>query len=247
MAMDFSKVKSIIIPEGSVSKITISNNIVWKKPDENPYTVLPYLVATDASRAWIDLGIPYQNGCRAEYKITHKGTGNIFGVFYTTQRCRGYTEPSKAIFNVGTSASTTSYTQILNLVNGTDYIINVQAEPAAHSALIKIGDNTDIYENVPADWLAWDSSPYNMYLFAVHRQDTDARVWGTRVIHYFKYWDVNNNLLLDLIPVERKSDGVLGMFNKVNGQFLTNIADGTFYKELPANASDYVEDDTDII
>ena len=32
--LDFSKVKSIIIPEGNVSKITISNNIVWKKPDE---------------------------------------------------------------------------------------------------------------------------------------------------------------------------------------------------------------------
>ena len=77
---------------------------------------------------------------------------------------------------------------------------------------------------------------------------TNARTWGTRIIHYFKYWDVNGNLLLDLIPVERKSDGVLGMFNKLNGQFLTNIADGTFYKELPANTtSDYVEDDTDII
>ena len=70
MAMDFSKVKSITIPVGSVSKITISNKIVWQKGDTSPYTELPYLVATDASRAWIDLGIPYQNGCRAEYKIT---------------------------------------------------------------------------------------------------------------------------------------------------------------------------------
>ena len=247
MAMDFSKVKSITIPEGSVSKITISNKIVWQKADTSPYTELPYLVAIDASRAWIDLGIPYQNGCRAEYKITLKGTANIFGVFYTTERCRGFTSNNEATFNTGTSASSTAFTKIANLVYGTDYIISMQADPNTHSVLIKIGDNTDIYNNVPADWLAWDSSPYNMYLFAHNRKDTNTRVQGTRVIHYFKYWDVNGNLLLDLIPVERKSDSVLGMLNKVNGQFLTNIADGTFYKELPANASDYVEDDIDII
>lgn len=243
MAMDFSKVKSITIPEGSVSKITISNKIVWQKADASPYTELPYLVATDASRAWIDLGIPYQNGCRAEYKITLKGTGNIFGVFYTTQRCRAYTETSSAVFNVGTAASDSVYPAIDGLTTDTLYTITCQAYP---NATITVNGQT-YTSNITPQYLTWDSSPHNMYLFAVHRKDTDARKWGTRIIHYFKYWDVNGNLLLDLIPVERKSDGVLGMFNKLNGQFLTNIADGTFYKELPANTSDYVADDIDII
>lgn len=231
MAIDFSNVKSVIIPEGNVSKITISNNIVWKKPDENPYTVLPYLVAVQSSNAYIDLGIPYQIGCRAEYKITYKGNANIFGVFYTTQRCRSYITNDMANFNVGTSASTTAYTKITGLVNDTDYIISVQADQNTPSALITIGDKTDEYNPVPNDWLAWDSSPYNMYLFSVHRQTPPTD--GTRIIHYFKYWDANGELLIDLIPVERKSDGELGMLNNVNGEFLTNIADGTFYKEIP--------------
>lgn len=243
MAINFSNVKSIVIPEGNVSKITISNKIVWQKIDLSPYNVLPYLVATDASRAWIDLGIPYQNGCRAEYKITHKGTGNIFGVFYTTERCRGYVETSRAVFNVGTASSNAVYPEIDGITTNTIYTIINQANP---NATITVNGQT-YTSNIDTQYLTWDSSPHNMYLFAIHRKDTDARNWGTRIIHYFKYWDVNGNLLLDLIPVERKSDGVLGMFNKVNGQFLTNIADGTFYKELPANASDYVEDDTDII
>ena len=243
MAIDFSKVKSITIPEGSVSKITISNKIVWQKIDLSPYNVLPYLVATDASRAWIDLGIPYQNGCRAEYKITHKGTGNIFGVFYTTERCRGYVEPSHAVFNVGTDSTNTVYPRIEGLTTNTVYTINVTANP---NVTITVNGQTQT-NNINSQYLTWDSSPHNMYLFAVNRTNTDARTQGTRVIHYFKYWDVNNNILLDLIPVERKSDGVLGMFNKVNGQFLTNIADGTFYKEISANTNDYVEDDIDII
>ena len=243
MAMDFSKVKSITIPEGSVSKITISNKIVWQKIDLSPYNVLPYLVAVDASRAWIDLGIPYQNGCKAEYKITHKGTATIFGVFYTTERCRGYLNTSEAVFNVGTAASNAKYPAVNGITTDTVYTVNVIANP---NATITVNGQTQT-SNLDTQYLTWDSSPQNMYLFAIHRQDTDARSWGTRIIHYFKYWDVNGNLLLDLIPVERKSDSVLGMFNKVNGQFLTNIADGTFYKEVPANTSDYVTDDIDII
>lgn len=231
MAIDFSNVKSIIIPEGNVSKITISNNIVWKKPDGNPYTVLPYLVAVPSSNAYIDLGIPYQIGCRAEYKITYKGNANIFGVFYTDERCRSYLTNDIAYFNVGKSDSTAAFPKIDGLVNGTDYIVTVVADPDASSALITIGDRTDEYTSL-GDSLAWDSSPYNMYLFSVHRQTPPAD--GTRIIHYFKYWDANNDLILDLIPVERKSDGELGMLNNVNGEFLTNIADGTFYKELPS-------------
>ena len=231
MAMDFSKVKSITIPEGSVSKITISNKIVWQKIDLSPYNVLPYLVAIDASRAWIDLGIPYQNGCRTEYKITFKGPANLFGVFYTTERCRGIVEPGKATFNVGTAASNAVYPAVNGLTTNTVYTITCQANPNA--AITVNGQNST--SNIDTQYLTWDSSPHNMYLFAIHRTDMSSRTWGTRVIHYFKYWDVNGNLLLDLIPVERKSDSVLGMFNKVNGQFLTNIADGTFYKEVPAN------------
>lgn len=245
--MDFSKVKSITIPQGSVSKITISNKIVWQKADTSPYTELPYLVATGASKAWIDTGIPYQYGCRAEYKITFKGNANIFGVFYTTQRCRGLLSTNEAIFNIGTSSSDTVYPKISGLTDNTVYIITCQANPDIPNAAIVVDDNQNV-STVQTDWLTWDSSPYNMYLFAVHRTNTDTAAQGIRVIHYFKYWNVDGNLLLDLIPVERKSDGVLGMFNKVNGQFLTNASTGTFYKEIPANAtSDEAIDDIDII
>ena len=40
MAIDFSKVKTITIPEGSVTKITDSNgNILWKAQTEGWHTV----------------------------------------------------------------------------------------------------------------------------------------------------------------------------------------------------------------
>ena len=161
MAIDFSKVKSITIPEGSVSKITISNKIVWQKADTSPYTELPYLVATDASKAWIDLGIPYHYGCRAEYKITLKGAANIFGVFYTTERCRGYLNTNDAVFNVGTSGSTGAFPIISGLTTDTVYTITCQSNPDIPIAAVVVDDRQQKL-TVQTDWLTWDSSPHNI-------------------------------------------------------------------------------------
>lgn len=247
MAINFSKVKTLTIPEGSVSKITISNKIVWQKADTSPYTELPYLVATDDSKAWIDLGIPYQYGCKIEMKTTLYGTSNLFGVFYTTERCRGYWGSGDiALFNIGNNSSDAIFPQITGYSNNDTVIWTCTANPDSEEVSLVVGDRSDIRTNVNSSIITYDTSPYTIYLFTVHRT-ADISVNGTRIIHYFKYWDVNGNLLLDLVPVQRNSDGALGMLNKINNQFLTNISTGTFYKELPANASDYVVDDIDII
>lgn len=255
-----SKNNKVIIADGQAVKWQSGNDIPLKVLTRNnkllladgkalrnlklptTYTELPYLVATDASKAWIDLGIPYQNGCRAEYKITLKGTANIFGVFYTTQRCRAYIDPNGVAFNVGTSISDTAYARVDGIPTDTIYTITCQTEPPV---TITVNGQTNTAYLAP-QYLTWDSSPYNMYLFTVHR--TTELNNGIRVIHYFKYWDINGNLLLDLIPVERNSDGILGMYNQADGRFLTNISTGTFYKEIPANTTnDYVVDDMEIV
>lgn len=243
--MEFSKVKSITIPQGSVSKITISNKVVWQKQSTSQYTELPYLVAINASKAWIDLGIPYQNGCRAEYKITFKGAAFIFGVFYDGKRCRGFFNADDIVFNIGTSSSTTVFPIVSGLTTDTVYTITCQANPDIPNAAIVVDDKQQVL-TVQTDWLTWDSSPHNIYLFNINRDNIESANPGTRIIHYFKYWDVDNNLVLDLVPVQRNSDGVLGMLNKVNNEFLTNISTGTFYKEIPT-ASDEEINNTDII
>lgn len=254
-----SKNNKVLIADGQAVKWQSGNDIPLKVLTRNnkllladgkalrnlklptTYTELPYLVATDASKAWIDLGIPYQNGCRAEYKITFKVNSTIFGVFYTTERCRGYVDSDSAVFNVGTAASNSVYPRINGLTTDTVYTIINQANPNIPNVGIVVDDRQQVL-TVQTDWLTWDSSPHNMYLFAVNRKDTNTRNWGIRIIHYFKYWDVNGNLLLDLIPVERKSDGVLGMYNQTDGRFLTNISTGTFYKEVPASADEEIDD-----
>ncbi len=47
-------------------------------------------------------------------------------------------------------------------------------------------------------------------------------------MYYFQMWD-NNTLVRDMIPARRNSDGVLGMYDTVSGNFFTNAGSGNFY------------------
>lgn len=261
-----SKNNKVILADGQAVKWQSGNDIPLKVLTRNnkllladgkalrnlklpaAYTELPYLVATDASKAWIDLGIPYQDGCKVEFKITNGSQGcNIFGVNYNSHKCLGYSFSTGIVFNVGTGDNTQALPYIGELPTDTIITATMQANPDIPNASIIVGDKQNV-STVQTDWLTWDSTPNNIYLFAINTSDINTVQQGIRVIHYFKYYDADGNLILDLVPVQRNSDGVLGMYNQADGRFLTNISTGTFHKEVPANASsDYVVDDIDIV
>lgn len=69
----------------------------------------------------------------------------------------------------------------------------------------------------------------NLYLFA-QNYNGSPRFGGARQISYFRYWDKNNDLICNLIPCYRKSDGEIGMYDLARKCFLTNIGTGTFTK-----------------
>lgn len=69
----------------------------------------------------------------------------------------------------------------------------------------------------------------NLYLFAQNYNGT-ARFGGERRINQFKYYDKNNELICELVPCYRKSDGEIGMYDIVRNTFLTNVGSGTFTK-----------------
>jgi len=67
-----------------------------------------------------------------------------------------------------------------------------------------------------------NNTDYNMYLFS----------WGNNYyysgrIYRCKIWK-NGILTRNFIPAKRKTDGVLGMLDKITGQFLTNSGSGAF-------------------
>ncbi len=65
------------------------------------------------------------------------------------------------------------------------------------------------------------------HLLLFKEQNSDYHQYGVGKIYKFKWW-MNNIIVLDLIPVRRKKDGVIGMFDKMNGRFVTNLGTGSF-------------------
>ena len=252
MAINFSKVKSLTIPEGSVSKITISNKIVWQKdtgglPAE--YQQIDYIYAPSNNGAYIDLGIQYAHGCTFEIGWVY--TDNDIQIFGATDTTGAYRCLLSAHFNNGPGSSYygTSNNQFINIFyppNDTTI-----GKLIRHKAVYKPGANQGYIEDLDTgEKTFFTIQDYtisnNLYLLG---QNYKGHYRGLRLkqISYFKYWDNNDNLLRDMVPCYRKSDNVIGMYDKVSKILFTNAGTGTFYKELPANTSDYVEDDIDII
>lgn len=77
------------------------------------------------------------------------------------------------------------------------------------------------------------TTPYTMPFFAQYLGNTSPAAIpksGTR-IYYIKIYDENNTLVRDMIPCYRKSDNEVGMFDRVNKVFYTNLGTGTFTYE----------------
>ena len=83
---------------------------------------------------------------------------------------------------------------------------------------------------------------------------TVSNRWGDKLfagrIYSFKLWDGGDTdayLKLDLVPARRNSDNVLGFYNKVNGEFYTNVGTGVFTSATCSVDIDDASDACDVI
>ena len=77
-----------------------------------------------------------------------------------------------------------------------------------------------------SNWYSNYAGTRNLTIFATNR---GADTWGSNdlSIYYFKVFD-NETLIFSGIPVRRNSDGELGMYDFVSGNFFTNVGTGEF-------------------
>lgn len=82
------------------------------------------------------------------------------------------------------------------------------------------------------------SPTYNVYLFAQNEKGTsvtrhcNAKIYSCSI-------STSNGLVRDFIPAKRNSDGVLGLYDLVNGVFYTNSGTGTF--KAGAEITQYID------
>jgi len=88
---------------------------------------------------------------------------------------------------------------------------------------------------------------YTMTLFATHRSTINTSAYP-QYLQYFKIYD-NEVLVRDFVPAERVSDNVIGLYDKVNSVFYTNLGSNTFTKgeyiieESTSSDYDFYEDE----
>lgn len=181
------------------------------------YTELEYLESTGTQ--YINSGYNIQSGDSIEVlgQVTGLSSDAMFFevTSTTTNRCLAYLWGS-------------------NTDGGTFEYIYGNGNKAVSS--FKIGLETDIeiiinsnciVNGVNLGSVSVPTQTRPVYLFAGNDIGTVARLGKVR-IKRFKITNSSGVVQLDYIPARRNSDGVLGMYNTVDGSFKTNAGTGTF-------------------
>ena len=98
----------------------------------------------------------------------------------------------------------------------------VQTCSLKNKVFTQAGGGTEV---IKGDNLA---SPADCYLFGLNNNGTFAQAGSGCRIYYAKFWTREGELIRDLVPCKRKSDNVLGMYDKIDRIFFTNAGSGTF-------------------
>ncbi len=70
-------------------------------------------------------------------------------------------------------------------------------------------------------------TPDTCTIFTINPVPTSYWINGKTRLYYFKIWE-NDGLIANLIPVKRKSDNEICLYNNITGQFFTNQGTGSF-------------------
>lgn len=223
----------IQMPEGDVVKITDkAGNIIWEAaglPSE--YQQVEWIKAAANVGAYIDLGFAFDAAATIHISLHSLSTYAIAYPF-------GAAENSGVLRCMISCPYSTKEEAYLYGSKGTAYIASSipGLNTNRHDLICRLKKGEMIWENVTLGTKGQgltSQTEYtmknNLYLFA-QNYNGNARWGAERKICAFGYYDKNDELICDLIPCYRKSDGEIGMYDLARRLFLTNIGTGTFTK-----------------
>lgn len=231
--MNFANVKKVKIPQGKVKHIIKDDNVLWKSNTlPNIYQAVEWLRVENNIKAYINLGFTFDESATIHL------TQHIFTTGVTTYPF-GAAEDS-GIYRCCLSAPY-SHRASLYGSKGSDFIsvvcdvVTDNDMGAKNEFILTLREKELTIENLSINQKKTfvSQTKYSLtsdlYLFA-QNYNGSPRFGGIRQISKFKYYDKNNNLICDLVPCYRKSDGEIGMYDLVRRIFLTNIGSGAFVK-----------------
>lgn len=215
--IDFTTVKSMVIPEGEVVEIRRGSEVLWKK-NIDEYQEIEYIESTGTE--WIN----------TEYNINTQ-TDSIYFEFEALEDTKYKwlfgEHDDNARFGIGTGDGLNQR----NIAYGkTTY--KVKDNQILNGKHIFLADSSGVYlDNVKVTNYSAFQSKSSLYLFNLNLSggsyQMKARVW--------KYQHKRNGeLIRDMIPVFNKSLNRAGLFDRVTNRFFGNNGLGEFqYAILP--------------
>lgn len=221
--MDFSQVKAITIPEGSVNRILSGTTVLWKKvstrlPGE--YQEVEYLESSGTQ--WINpqyslwATSDWKLECKFSVTALPQENSPLFGVNRSGSTYKIFVTPDS---NLNMIMPTFGSRTISAVQTNTEYVLEC--------------DNTGTYfeshlNGSLKNRLTRSATATNTDVFIFHDVNTAYGNLSGR-IYYAKFWAGGDSPLVRyLVPCYRKSDNVPGLYDVANDQFYTNSGTGAF-------------------
>lgn len=209
---------------GSKMIVTINEEFIPTFTDQ--YQEVQYIQAADGVGAYLDLGFTFDKAAYMEIGLYNNGSSaQIFGAAENSGKIRCMItapyENGVASFYGSTGSAYIGGTYTMTSgKNEFEFSLKKGEMRMVRKDLGTVGTNTTQGEYTMTS---------NLLLLAQYYNGT-IRYGGLRRVYYFKYYDKDNTLICDLVPCYRKSDGVIGMYDKARDRFLTNVGTGSFTK-----------------
>lgn len=220
---DMKQVAELTIPEGNVKKIEDSNgDIIWGSQSAFPYRRLEYIQFSGAE--YVDTGLTVSNANsykKWDIKLNMQNVSN-WGV-------NGFDSNNNNRFNIGVNGS--GYTRMgvgsgttyqdadgVALSLNTDYILSLWFNNGSSNLAVYSGDGTHIATGSTVS-SSFSSAPGNLYIGAVYYNNVASGFCNEKVYNSVLRLGSSSTISANLIPCQRKSDNVCGLYDTVSQTF----------------------------
>ena len=221
-------------------EITLSTNLTSGEDALPPeYVQLEYIQGD--SFAYIDTGINATCGVDVEvmYTLTDLNNQAIFGA--RDNRESGET------FRFWNIIYDSNFMTVGDIDNYVSYPVPIVGQTYVHKLITNSSGCWIYYDGIEASHINYvrDILDGKIWLFKIHTPHGGIQYKGNCKMYYAKLWE-NGNLVRNMLPAQRISDGFIGMYDTVNKKFyINNGTTGSFtcgpYVPKQIDASDDIK------
>lgn len=201
--------------------VNTSNEIIYPIINQMIYIELDYIESTGTQYIDMNTANILTSGCKVKTEVSFTSPTTrqcIFGTEVSSPFYRNYLIKSSSGFDCGAY----DYNNV-NYSVSANQILSIDYSTVKGNNYLKVNDST-IWSNQDNHDRASSSS----YLFAFHTRFNGVNEHAAMRLYFFKLYDSTGELIRDFIPVKRRMDNVVCLYDKISNTFFENSGTGVF-------------------